>query len=149
VDARDDTFRLAEPADLVAAMYLLVYAQTAIDLGRMVRLIARNLIPGGRFVTYTLHPDFDLTQPAPRLLEQFGFDIQPTGAGRADLVIGDLRVGLYQWSRAEHEARLEAAGLTDVRWHPLALPPGDPELARSLAWCLERPHCVVLSAAKP
>lgn len=57
LDARDETYRLEPPVDLVSAMYLLHYAPSEDDLERMGRLIARNLKPGGRFVTYTLSPD--------------------------------------------------------------------------------------------
>ena len=48
LDARDESFRLPEPVDLVVAMYLLHYAPTEEDLEKMGRLIERNLKPGGR-----------------------------------------------------------------------------------------------------
>jgi 2-polyprenyl-3-methyl-5-hydroxy-6-metoxy-1,4-benzoquinol methylase len=74
VDARDEQFTLDEPADVVTAMYLFHYASSEDDLARMCRFPARNVNPGGRFVTYTINPFYDFTNVQPELADQFGFD---------------------------------------------------------------------------
>lgn len=148
LDARDDEFTLDPPVDVVTAMYLLHYAASEEDLLRMGRLIARNLRPGGRFVTYTINPDFDFTRPDPLLRTRCGFTYEALGDGEAALVIGDERVSLWQWSRAAHEACLAGAGLTDIRWHPLELPADMPEVAEEMGFYLANPSCTVLSARK-
>jgi SAM-dependent methyltransferase len=150
LDARDETFRLDPPVDLVSAMYLLHYAPSEDDLERMARLIARNLKPGGRFVTYTLSPDYDFHRREPRLMERCGFDYAVVGGPHCMLIIGEERVNIWQWSREVHETRLRRAGLDDIRWHPLQAPPdARPEVMRAMAFYLANPSCIVLSATKP
>lgn len=149
LDARDDTFVLPHPVDLVSAMYLLHYASTESDLEKMCRLIARNLKPGGRFVTYGANPDYDFSRPEPRLAEQFGAGSRVVKGNRCELAISDLRVEFWQWSTETHEACLRLAGLGEIRWHPLEVDPDDRELSSSVGWYLENPPCTVLSARKP
>lgn len=148
LDARDPTFRLEEPVDIVTAMYLLHYAPTLDDLERMARLIARNLKPGGRFVTYTLNPAYDFAHEDPRLMDQFGFTIKPVDPPKLHLVIGDMTVNMWQWSREAHESALSRAGLTGVRWHALSLPNTELGSPFSAEWYVANPHCVVLSAER-
>lgn len=149
LDARDDTFTLTQPVDLVSAMYLLHYASTESALQKMCRLIARNLKPGGRFVTYGVNPDYDHSCPEPRLAQQFGVDSRVVRGNRCELAIGDMRVDFWQWSRQIHEECLKDAGLDDIHWHPLEVHPEDRELRSSVGWYLENPPCTVLSAHKP
>ncbi len=148
VDARDDSFRLDDPADLVTAMYLFHYAPSPEDLGRMARFIGRNLKPNGRFVTYTLSPDYDFTTPDHRLIEQCGFGYRQMGGAHCQLVIGDNSVDIWQWSRVDHEAALAGAGLGLITWHPLRAPTARPDVAETLGWYLQRPSCIVLSAIR-
>lgn len=149
LDARDATFRLDPPADLVTAMYLFHYAPDEADLQRMADLIARNLKPGGRFVTYTLSPDYDFHRKDPRLVERCGFDYAVVDAPHYELIIGEKRVDIWQWSRTAHDSRLGNAGLTDIRWHPLQAPTDDPEIAAAMDFYIANPSCLVLSARKP
>ena len=149
LDARDDTFLLPEPVDLVVAMYLLHYAPTEDELEKMGRLIERNLKPGGRFVTYGVSPHYDHSRHEPRLKEQFGFDVRAVSGRRCELVIGEMRMAIWQWSQEEHEACLSRAGLRDIHWHPLTLSPEEKDLRASVNWYLEDPACTVLSARKP
>jgi SAM-dependent methyltransferase len=148
LDARDDGFALARPVDLVAAMYLLHYASTQNELERMCALIARNLRPGGRFVTYGVNPDYDHSRHEPRLEEQFGVASRIVQDNRCELAIGDLRVDFWQWSRDTHESSLRRAGLDESLWHPLEVDPRDEPLRESVSWYLDNPPCIVLSARK-
>jgi len=149
LDARDATFRLDPPADLVTAMYLFHYAPDEADLQRMADLIGRNLEPGGRFITYTLSPDYDFRRQDRRLMERCGFDYAAVGGAHCELIIGDKRVDIWQWSRTAHETCLGNAGLTDIRWHPLQAPPDEPGIAAAMDFYIANPSCLVLSARKP
>lgn len=149
VDASDEGFRLEHPADVVTAMYLLHYAPSEKALHGMCELISRNLKPGGRFVTYTINPDCDLSAHSSSLKESFGFYYRPIDPPHYDLVFEELAVNMWQWSREAHQQGLEQAGLTNIRWHPLCLPNDHRDLAQSLRWYLDNPCCIVLSAQKP
>ncbi len=148
VDARDQSFVLDEPVDIVTAMYLFHYAGSRDELFRMCRFIGRNLKSGGRFVTYTINPDYDFERQAPQMGEAFGFSYRIARPPEYRLVIGDFDVPIWQWSKADHEIGLERAGLVDIRWHKLSVPEDRKDLERSLDWYLENPSCIVLSAVK-
>ena len=148
LDARDRTFQLEAPVDLVTAAYLFHYAPSEEDLGLMAELIARNLKGGGRFVTYTINPDYNLGQKDPRLSALCGFEYEAVVAPEYHLIIDNDRVSIWQWSQEAHETHLLQAGLTDIRWHPLQAPPGAPELASKMDFYLTNPSCIVLSAVK-
>jgi SAM-dependent methyltransferase len=149
LDATDPDFRLDPPADVVAAMYLFHYAPSESDLQRMAALIARNLVPGGRFVTYTLSPDYDFHRRDPVLEERCGFHYAVVDKNHCQVIIGEERVDIWQWSREAHETALHRAGLTDIRWHPLKTPPDRPELRTTMQFYIDNPSCLVLSATKP
>ncbi len=149
VDARNPAFTLSEPVDLVTAMYLFHYATSASDLEAMCRFVGRNLLPGGRFVCYTLNPDYDFERQDPRMEEMFGFRYEPVSPPEYHLVIGDFEASMWHWSRDVHEAGLLAAGFEQIQWHPLALPEDRQDLAPSLQWYLDNPSLIVLSAHKP
>ncbi|MEX0349800.1 MAG: class I SAM-dependent methyltransferase [Paracoccaceae bacterium] len=148
VDAADEGFVLAEPADIVTAMYLFHYAPSEAALFAMCRQIGRNLKPGGRFVTYTINPDYDFSAQDPAMEAQFGFRYETIKPPRHLLIIGGFEVDIWQWSTETHEAALTAAGLVDIKWHPLELPATRPDLAPQVQWYLDNPSCVVLSAER-
>ena len=148
LDARDRSFQLKRPVDLITAAYLFHYAPSEADLGLMAELIARNLKVGGRFVTYTINPDYDLGQKDPRLAALCGFEYEVVEAPEYHLIIDDDRVSIWQWSREAHESRLRRAGLTEIRWHPLQAPSDAPEVAAEMKFYLNNPSCIVLSAIK-
>ncbi len=148
VDARDPDFTLEPPVDLVTAMYLFHYATSVDDLNDMCRLVGRNLRPGGRFVCYTINPDYDFEQQYPLMGDVFGFKYKIVEPPEYRLVIGDFEAKMWQWSRAEHEAGLEAAGLVNIRWHKLTVPDDRRDLTSSVQWYLDNPSLIVLSAEK-
>ena len=149
LDARDPTFQLDTPVDCVTAMYLFHYAESEDDLQRMADLIGRNLRPGGRFVTYTLSPDYDFRRTDPRMMERCGFDYTHVSGPRCELIIGEQRVDIWQWSRAAHDSCLRRTGLVDIAWHPLRSPPNTPDVTAAMDFYLANPSCLVLSARKP
>lgn len=149
VSATDRHFTLAPPADVVTAMYLFHYAETASELFAMTDFVSRNLKAGGRFITYTISPDYDFTNAPPDMETRIGFQYRIVDPPAYSLVIGDFAVPIWQWSKALHEEALRAAGLTDIAWHALTLSPQHADLASDIAWYLENPSCVVLSARKP
>ncbi len=149
VDACDEAFTLDPPVDLVTAFYLFHYASSDAALRQMCRHISRNLKPGGRFVAYTVNPDFDITNPNPRMAEDFGFRYVPVDPPHYHLVFRGLSVNMWHWSKAAHEAALHSAGLKNVRWHALCPPADRPDLLQSLKWYLDDPSCTVVSAENP
>lgn len=149
MDAEDPNFQLEDPADLVTAMYLFHYASRREGLFAMCRHIARNLKPGGRFVTYTINPEYDFSAQSPEMEREFGFHYNTVAPPHHQLVIDGFDVDIWQWSSADHVEGLHAAGLTNVSWHPLELPAERQDLAPRIGWYLENPSCVVLSAEKP
>lgn len=145
----DEAFQLADPADVAAAMYLFHYAESVDELGRMGRFIARNLRPGGRFVGYTINPDYDFRRQPADMEDSVGFRYRIVAPPAYALQIGQFSLPIWQWSRAEHETALLAAGLTDVVWHALTLPAERADLADRFAWYLQNPSLIVISARKP
>jgi SAM-dependent methyltransferase len=130
------TFRTAETFDIVAASYLLNYAQTEEQLAAMGATIAAALKPGGLFVTVNNNPSqspgrFGATKP-------YGFIKSVAGGLRPGAPItytmfleggGSFSFDNYYLSSAAHERALEGAGLSDIEWLPPRLSPeweGDP-----------------------
>lgn len=148
VDARNPAFTLPEPVDLVTAMYLFHYASSVDDLNAMCRFVSRNLKPEGRFVCYTLNPDYDFERQDPRMEEMFGFHYAPIDPPEYHLVIGEFEASMWHWSRQDHEEGLRVAGFDEIQWHALALPDERQDLAASVQWYLDNPSLIVLSARK-
>lgn len=148
VDAADETFQMTPPADIVTAMYLFHYARSLEQLNQMAALIGRNLAPGGRFVTYTINPDYDFASAPEDMEDRIGFRYKIVDPPEHALVIRDFEVPIWQWSRDQHAAALEQAGLTNIRWHPLKFPPEQSHHVVGWAWYLDNPSCIVLSAEK-
>lgn len=130
-------------------MYLFHYASSEGELGKMADLIPRNLKPGGRFVTYTLSPDYDFGRTEPLLMERWGFDYSVVSGPHCALLIGGDKVDIWQWSREAHEASLRRDGFTDIHWHPLQSPPDVPDVKTAIGFYLANPSCIVLSAKLP
>ena len=147
-NAVDGDFTLDEPADLVTAMYLFHYAADPGELFAMARFIGRSLKAGGRFVTYTINPDYDFTDAPADMETRIGFRYRIVDPPAYALVIGDFEVPIWQWSKVLHEEALATAGLTDVAWHRLRLPATHADLAAELSWYIDNPSCIVLSARK-
>lgn len=148
LDGADPDFQLEAPVDLVTSVHLFPYAGSEQMLQRMADLMARNLKPGGRMAAYTAHPEYDFGNPDPRLERLCGFSYAGAAGNRRLLVIGGQQVDIWQWSRAAYERCLARAGFDEIRWHDLHCPPDRPEVAAEMAFYLENPSCIALSACK-
>jgi SAM-dependent methyltransferase len=117
------------PFDVVSAAYLLHYARDRAELARMCRSIARQLPPGGRFVTLNENPD----QPAERYggYLRYGFSksvVPPRVEGSPisyAMVSGRelFRFEAYHYERRTYEQALIGAGFSDIQWCALELDP--------------------------
>ncbi|MES0879815.1 class I SAM-dependent methyltransferase [Roseibium sp. SCP14] len=148
ISATDDMFQWVEPADVVTAMYLFHYARSIEELHQMGRFIGRNLAKGGRFVTYTINPDYEFTNAPEDMEARIGFRYGIIDPPAYTLVIKDFEVPIWQWSREEHEDALKEGGLANIEWHPLKFPPEKQDLNEDWAWYLDNSSCIVLSAEK-
>jgi ubiquinone/menaquinone biosynthesis C-methylase UbiE len=119
---------LREQFDFVVASYLLNYAQSADELRAMADGIARHLKPGGRFVTINDNPaQLPATYPTTR---KYGF-IKTIAAPLIEgtpitytCYLDDgstVQFDNYYLAPTTHVRVLTAAGLKNVRWHPLQL----------------------------
>lgn len=88
----------------------------------MARGIARNLKPGGRFVTYFLDPDFSRV---PGYYRKYSFEVFADENIRDgeilyfSLILGDTvtpRLSNYYWGREAVASAFEEAGFTAGRW---------------------------------
>lgn len=115
-------YRVPETFDIVAAAYLLNYADTEARLADMCGTIAAALKPGGRFVTVNNNPAhspsrFEATR-------KYGFVKSVRGELRAGTPItytlfledGSFSFDNYYLSPDAHERALGQAGLTEVEW---------------------------------
>lgn len=149
LDAGDETFTLDKPVDLVAAMYLFHYASSKRALGQMCELISRNLKPGGRFVAFTLNPNYDFSRQDARMASCFGFSYRVIDLPHCHLIFNGQAFNMWHWSQDDHETALKDAGLTGIQWHQLCPPNDDQEFAKSFEWYFDNPGCIVVSAEKP
>lgn len=126
-DARD--LKLPAQFDIVLAAYLLNYASTREELGRMCAGIARALKPGGRFVTVNCNPARDFSNcPSYR---HYGFETTVAGPWQEGAPItwrfylGDqeFEIENYHLDVPTHEAMLREAGFREIRWHAPRLSP--------------------------
>ena len=128
-DARSIDF--GERSDLVFAAYLLNYASNYQELLSMCEAIARNLKPGGRFLTVNNNPD-----DPPSNFEtgrKYGYSKRLQGALEEGAPIhwsfhlpeGTVEVTNYYLTTATLEIAMRDSGLTDIHWHtPQVSPEG-------------------------
>jgi len=113
--------------DLATAMYLLHYAETPEAMRCMCRNIAVNLKSSGKLVALLPEPDYVMGKGE---TERYGFTYRLV-AGDQDwmLVHADVHIDppfsieYRHWARRVFEDALQAAGFTDLRWHPFAVSP--------------------------
>jgi len=139
--------------DVALAAYLLHYAPTIEVLRRMCQRLGSALAPGGRLVALTENPD---QQPADYAgYATWGFDkqaVEPRREGSRiayGLVSGRqiIRFETFWYSRATYADALQAAGFTDIEWHPLQLDPAV-EAPGFYAGYLQNPPVLGLTAAR-
>lgn len=116
------TYQPDEPFDIVAAAYLLNYADTAEKLLAMCQVISRSLRPGGRFVTVNNNPSQSPHRFA--VTRKYGFIKSAGERLRPGTPItytifqdaGSFTFDNYYLSPGTHEQALAAAGLSEVEW---------------------------------
>ncbi len=142
--------------DLVCAAYLLHYARDGAELARMCASVARQLPPGGRFVSINENP----CQPPERYAGylRYGFSksvAEPRREGSPiayAMVSGRelFRFEVYHFDAGTYEHALAEAGFTDVRWHPLTFDPAGEALMGAEYWAeyLDNPPVTGLSCRR-
>ncbi|MGA8182244.1 MAG: class I SAM-dependent methyltransferase [Terriglobia bacterium] len=116
------TYKPDEPFDIVAAAYLLNYADTGEKLFAMCQAVSRSLRPGGRFVTVNNNPSQSPQRFA--ATEKYGFIKSAGEELRAGTPItytilqdgSTFTFDNYYLSISAHEQALESVGLRDVEW---------------------------------
>lgn len=151
LDAVDPLFTVAEPVDMVTAVYLFFYASSLEELTQMVQLVSRNLKPNGRFVAYTFNPDYDFAAQDPQMKSVFGYHYPSYNLPHAELkfVTDEHPINTWVWSKSDYENALKMAGLGNIQWHSACLPKDiDPDVQKAYQWYIDNPDCIVLSATK-
>ena len=108
--------------DCVVGMHLLGYAASRDVLVQMGKSTARNLRPGGRFITEIAHPALSRT---PGYYRKYGFeffieeDVKDGGEIHFSLILGNTvtarLTGIY-WTLETVASAMEEAGFVDLRW---------------------------------
>ncbi len=118
-------------SDLVFAAYLLNYASNYQELLSMCEAIARNLKPGGRFVTVNNNPNDPPSNFETGRIYGYSKRLQGSLQEGAPIIWsfhlpeGTVEVTNYYLSMVTLERALQAAGLTNVIWHkPKVSPEG-------------------------
>jgi len=117
---------LKQQFDVIAASYLLNYAQTPEQLLRMFQVIAAHLKPGGLFVTVNNNPDGHCE---PSELRHYGFTKESVGQTEGSEIIyrfyadngGVIDVVNYQLHRSTHIRCMEQAGFDEIAWNELGV----------------------------
>jgi ubiquinone/menaquinone biosynthesis C-methylase UbiE len=154
-DARSVQFPYA--FDVVLAAYLLNYARNRQELLDMCRAIARNLKPGGRFVTVNNNP---LQRPENfQATRKYGFvksadeEIRNGTALRYTIFLENetFQFDNYHLDIATHEWALREAGLDGIEWHPLELSPAEASEPNKEYWddFFVDPSVILLECRKP
>jgi SAM-dependent methyltransferase len=141
--------------DVVSAMYLLHYAETAEDMHRMCLNMAANLKPGGHLVA--LLPDADYVVGRGDT-KRYGFSIRSVASDRDwFLVHADVHttppfsLEYRHWARRIYEEALRAARFHNLQWRPFEISADGMSRCGADYWSsfLENPLSVALTAALP
>jgi toxoflavin synthase len=139
---------LLGPFDLVTAVYLLNYAESKAQMLGMCRSAYDNLVAGGRFVAYTINPEFTLSKPNST---KYGVTmLRQTPEG--DRYMCDLEFVTEpptpyqhpQWSQATHEWAIKEAGFRQFAWHPSEVAPEDVAYYGEAYWRDFHDNCLVI-----
>jgi toxoflavin synthase len=117
------------PFDLVTAVYLLDYATSKDQMLGMFRSVYDNLVAGGRFIGYTINPEFTLSKPN---CTKYGVSVLREEA-EEDRYACDAEflsdppalIRWYRWSQATYEWAIKEAGFRDFAWYPSEVAPED------------------------
>lgn len=126
--------------DRAVAVYLLGYAASREQLVQMGKGIARNLRPGGSFLTYFVSPD---VSREPHYYRKYGVDFSVDPHVRDgdimyfSLILGDTvtpKLTNHYWSKPTVASAFEEAGFTGVRWIAPELSPQGVEKHGAAFW---------------
>jgi 2-polyprenyl-3-methyl-5-hydroxy-6-metoxy-1,4-benzoquinol methylase len=151
-DARD-----AGPSmdfDVAVSAWLLVYAHDRDELAAMCRGLARQLKPGGRFVTFTTNPNLYFFKDID--YQKYGFTIQLDNQAQEGAAIlwtinmDDAKIDIenYYFPTEAYASALEDAGFRDVAFHSLSLSPNASGDADYWAKMLNDPPAIMIEAIK-
>jgi 2-polyprenyl-3-methyl-5-hydroxy-6-metoxy-1,4-benzoquinol methylase len=112
--------------DLVCATYLLNYAKNAEDLYQMGKIIVNHLKPGGRFITINSNPDYESGSAT---MLPYGFTRENESYADGAKILyrfynpdgSHIEVINYHLAKSTHEVTLLKAGLSQSKWHPVAV----------------------------
>jgi toxoflavin synthase len=105
--------------DLTTAIYLFHYFQTKMQLLKCCRSVFNNLKNGGRFLTYTINPDFKNKRGFYR---KYGMDIYEMSnfkngsISRFHFTYSNKIIECYYWDRQSLEEALRVAGFQKIKW---------------------------------
>jgi toxoflavin synthase len=114
----------------------------------MFRSAYDNLVPGGRFVAYTINPDFTLSKPNNT---KYGVTILRETL-EADRYVCEAEFvthpptpfSYYRWSQATYESAIKEAGFRAFAWHPSEVAPGDIAHYGEAYWHDFHDNCLVI-----
>jgi toxoflavin synthase len=136
------------PFDLVTAVYLLNYATSKDQMLDMFRSAYDNLVEGGRFVAYTVNPEFTLSKPN---CTKYGITVlreepeEDRYACDAEFITDPpARVRWYRWSQATYEWAIQEAGFRDFAWYPSEVAPDDIARYGDAYWRDFHDNCLVI-----
>jgi toxoflavin synthase len=136
------------PFDLVTAVYLLNYATSKDRLHSMFRSVYDNLVAGGRFVAYTVNPDFTLSKPN---CTKYGITVrretpeEDRYVCEAEFITDPPTLfSYYRWNQATYEWAVKAAGFRDFSWHPSEVAPEDVARYGQAYWRDFHDNCLVI-----
>jgi toxoflavin synthase len=136
------------PFDLVTAVYLLNYATSKDQMRGMCRSAYDNLVPGGRFVAYTVNPAFTLRKPNST---KYGVTMLRQ-TPEEDRYMCDLEFVTDpptpyqhpQWSQGAHEWAIKEAGFRTFAWHPSEVSPEDLARYGEVYWRDFHDNCLII-----
>jgi SAM-dependent methyltransferase len=126
------------PFDVVTAVYLLNYATSKDQMRGMFRSVYANLGAGGRFLAYTINPEFTLSNPN---CTKYGVTVVREDPEEDRYVCeGEFlteppfRARWYRWSQATYEWAIQEAGFRAFAWYPSEVAPEDIVRYREVYW---------------
>jgi toxoflavin synthase len=140
--------------DVAVSAWLLVYAHDREELAVMCRGLARQLKPGGRFVTLTTNPDLYVFDDVD--YRKYGFTIRledqvhegATILWTINLDDESIDIENYYLPNEAYASALEEAGFRDVAFHSLSLSPDASGASDYWAKMLDNPPAVMIEAIK-
>lgn len=140
--------------NVVTAIYLLNYASTRDELLSMCRGAYSNLVQGGRFIAFTIDPDFVLEKGH---WGKYGFEVLGERL-EGERHVAQARfhssppadIEYFRWSTSTYEWAMTQAGFRQLEWRHFEIPPEAVEKFGAEFWreYRENPLLVALSGRR-